>query len=153
MKESTMKKVLAAMLVVGALVWLTGCGPGSGTEGGHPSSAHDSAKSHYLGGLPEGRFTVTPENVTLKQGEEKKVTIKIDRGKNFDEDVMLSFSEPPKGVTISEGKIKHGDKDTEVTVKAAEDAALGDHKIKVTAKPGKGQGAQNEFTVTVQAKK
>jgi hypothetical protein len=148
-----MKKVFAGMLIA-SLAALTGCGPGSGTGGGHPSSAPDSARPRYgIGGPAEGRFTVTPENVTLKQGEEKMVTIKIDRGKNFDEDVALSFSEPPKGVTISPATIKHGDKDAEVKVKAADDAALGDHKIEVTAKPTKGEAAQNKFTVTVKEKK
>jgi uncharacterized membrane protein len=123
-----MKTAFAGLLVFG-LVAFTGCN--KGTEGG-PGAPTFSTK--------------------LKQGESKVVDIGIKRGKNFDEDVALKFDNMPQGVTLDPASpvIKHGDKETKITVKAANDAAVGDFTVKVTGHPTKGADATNDLKLTVQ---
>ena len=50
----------------------------------------------------EGTFSIDVPNLSTKlaQGESKNVAIDIRRGKNFDQEVKLSFQNVPKGVTI-----------------------------------------------------
>src|SRR5262245_31845505 len=148
-KAIHMKHLLSGVLVV-ALVALIGCG-GKTTPGG-PGATNPSKPA--FGERDDSFDLSTPSSVSLKQGEMKQVTIGIKRGKNFDQDVALKFAEPPKGVTIEEASpaIKHGDKETKITLKAADDAAVGEHTLKVTGHPGKGPDGAAEFKVTVQKK-
>lgn len=87
----------------------------------------------------------------LKQGETKTVSIGISRGKNFDQDVTLNMSGVPEGVTINPTtpKVGHGDKDTEVSIQAAADAALGDFTINVVGHPETGADATTTLKLTV----
>jgi hypothetical protein len=48
--------------------------------------------------------------------------------------------------------IKHGDTEAKITLKAADDAAVGDFTLKVTGHPTKGADAANEFKLTVDKK-
>lgn len=145
-----MKSTLVASLVLG-LVAFTGCN--KGTEGG-PGATNASNKSGL--GQAEDTFSLTVPTLstTLKQGESKVVDLGIKRGKNFDQDVTLKFDNVPQGVTIDPRSpaIKHGDNEAKVTVKAAEDAAVGDFTVKVTGHPTKGAGATNELKLTIQKK-
>ena len=98
-------------------------------------------------------FTLDLPNLStsLKQGETAIVSVGIAREEKFDDDVTLEFQNLPKGVTIEPEKpmIKVGDKEAKVTVKAAADAALGDHAIKVIGHPAEGKDATNELNITV----
>lgn len=101
----------------------------------------------------EDTFTLDLPNFStdLKQGETEIVSVGIAREDKFDDEVTLEFQNLPKGVTIDPAKptIKQGDKEAKVTVKAAADAALGDHAIKVIGHPTKGKDATNELNITV----
>jgi hypothetical protein len=144
-----MKNLLSGVLVA-ALVALVGCG-GKSTPGG-PGATNPTKP---IVGQGEDTFTLsTPSSVSLKQGETKTATVGIKRGKNFDQDVALKFNDLPKGLTIEEASpvIKHGDQDAKITLKAADDAGLGDHVVKVSGHPGKGGDATSELKVTVQKK-
>jgi uncharacterized membrane protein len=145
-----MKTTFATLLVLG-LVAFTGCN--KGTEGG-PGATNPTNKSHI--GQTEDTFSLTVPTLStkLKQGESKVVDIGIKRGKNFDEDVALKFDNMPQGVTIDPATptIKHGDSDTKITVKTADDAAVGDFTVKVTGHPTKGTDASNDLKLTVQKK-
>ena len=90
----------------------------------------------------------------LKQGEAKAVTIGLTRDKRFDQDVTLSFAGLPKGVTVEPAGavVKHGDADAKFSLKAADDAALGDFAVVVTGHPTKGADATHEFKFTVAKK-
>jgi len=46
----------------------------------------------------------------------------------------------------------HGDKEVKVTVKVADDTALGEFTVKVTGHPTSGADATNEFKITVAKK-
>ena len=82
------------------------------------------------------------------------MSIGIERGKNFQEDVTLKFADGPKGVTLASANpvIMHGDTEAKVTLKATDDAALGDFTVKVTGHPTKGGDATNELKITVAKK-
>jgi uncharacterized membrane protein len=147
-----MKKLLFALLVP-ALFALTGCNP-PGTPGG-PGATGGSAKQPLIGEANDTfELNPPPLSVGVTQGETKATSIGIKRGKNFDQDVLLKFADLPKGVTIDPAspKIKHGDAEAKFTVKAAEDAAVGDFVIKVTGHPGSGPNASHEFKITVDKK-
>jgi uncharacterized membrane protein len=146
-----MKKIsvgIAALLIAGML----GCN-GSGTPGG-PGATTDTKKP--VVGEKDDTFTLDTPNLatSIKQGEAKAITIGINRGKNFKEDVALSFEGVPPGVSIEPmaPAIKHGDADAKLTVKADEKAGLGDFTVKVTGKPTKGPNAVNEFKLTIKPK-
>jgi uncharacterized membrane protein len=141
-------KITFLTVAVAALITLSGCG--GGTSGGA-----GTGKGSILKGADD-TFTLSPPKLatTLKQGESKMVTIGINRGKNFDQDVGLKFEGVPEGVSIEPAapSIKHGDAEAKVTVKAAADAALGDFTVKVTGHPTKGTDGANEFKLTVKKK-
>jgi uncharacterized membrane protein len=143
-----MKTVLASALFMG-IVLLTGCDNKS-SEGGPGASS----KSPVVG-QTENTFKISVPNATVKQGESKDIDVAIDRGKNFDQDVALKFNDLPTGVSVDPATpmLKHGDKDVKVTVKAADDAAIGDFKnVKVTGHPDKGSDTTVDMKVTVNKK-
>jgi hypothetical protein len=146
-----------------ALVAFVGCS--SGTPGGPGAEKEKEKEKDKKSKVERAEDTVRQAEDTfslsvptfstkIKQGESKAVTIGISRGKNFDEDVTLKFDDLPKGVTVepAEATIKHGDKEAKLTLKAADDAALGDFTVKVIGHPQKGKDATNELKLTVQKK-
>jgi hypothetical protein len=143
-----MKNVLAGLALV-TLVTCNGCD--KGTPGG-PGTTNANSKKSVLG-PDDDTFTLSVPKLStpLKQGETEASSIGIKRGKNFDQDVKLTFDDVPKGVSIDPARpvIKHGDEEVKMTFKAADNASLGDFTIKVTGHPAKGSDATNEFTITV----
>ena len=141
-----------AGLLLMAIVACSGCsqavpgGPGV-TKPPQRQPAYGEADNTF-------NLSVPHTSTTLHQGEAKEVTIGIDRGKNFDEDVTLTFADGPKGVTLDSVNpvIMHGETEAKVTIKATADASLGDFTVKVTGHPTKGADATNEIRVTVDKK-
>jgi hypothetical protein len=147
-----MKSSFAGLLVM-ALVTFTGCNT-KGTPGG-PGATDPNAKKPLYGQANDTFDLTRPTlSTTLKQGDTVESSIGIKRGKNFDQDVTLTFADVPKGVTIDPASpvIKHGDTETKFTLKAADDASLGDFAINVTGHPTKGADASHEFKLTVAKK-
>ena len=146
-----MKSTFAGLLAV-ALIALTGCN--LGTRGGPGSTDPNTAEP--LIGPAAGTFNlVVPTFSTgLKQGETKAASIHIRRGTNFEENVTLKFSALPKGVSFEPDApvLKRGDEEAKFTIKAAEDAALGDFTVLVTGEPTKGSAAVNKFQITIAKK-
>jgi len=134
-----------------ALLMSFGCNS-HGTPGGPGATAANTQTV----GQAEATFSLDVPNLStkIKQGESKIVTIGIKRGKNFNEDVHLSLTGLPQGITLDPASpvIQHNDKDAAITMKAAEDAALGDFTVKVVGHPTKGADATNEFKVTIDTK-
>jgi uncharacterized membrane protein len=147
-----MKRLYAAIVVAVGSVGMIGCGNGS--PGGPGASVRDD-KFHMS--TPEDSFTLStpgPLATNIKQGEAKVITIGIKRGKNFGQDVAIKLDGLPQGVTAdpSSADMKAGQDEVKVTLKAADDAALGDFTIKVAGHPAKGGDATNEFKLTVSKK-
>lgn len=143
-----MKSPFAALAVI-TLAALTGCT--QGTPGGAGTAAKDPAY-----GQTDDTFNLSVPVLSskLQQGEQMEATVGIKRADNFEEDVVLTFVDVPKGVTVEPASpvIKHGDTDAKITFKAENEAALGDFKVKVTGHPTKGSDAEIEFKLTVAAK-
>jgi uncharacterized membrane protein len=145
-------KTTSRSLTVIILAALIGCS--QGTPGG-PGTTKVTANKPVMGQADETfRLSVPVLSSSVQQGETMEATIGIERGTNFQEDVTLKFADLPAGVTIdpAEPQIKHGDKETKVVVKAGDDAAVGDYKIKVLGHPTKGTDAEVDFKVTVAAR-
>ena len=144
------------MLALGALAGCSGDNSGTGNKVGGPGATVSSDRSAPLLGPKEGEFSLSLPllSTKIKQGASDVVTIGIKRGKNFDEDVTLSFDKVPEHVTLDPKSptIKKGDKDVKVTVKVGDDAGLGDHEIAVTGKPTKGPEVNDKVKITVEKK-
>ena len=145
-----MKKLLITAILAVA-VGAAGCGTGSP---GGPGATKPGDKPVLSTTEQTFTLSVPTFSTKLKQGEAKVVTIGIKRGKNFDQDVSLKLDGLPKGVTVDPAApaIKHGEEEVKVTVKAADDAALGDFTVKVVGHPATGGDASNELKVTVEKK-
>jgi len=147
-----MKKLLAGLVVIGLATSL-GCNQ---TPPGGPGTAHTGKTSVIGGGGTNDTFKLSlPTGTTsIKQGEKKEVTISIDRGKDFKQDVALHIKSPTDKLKVIAGdsKIKASDKEERVTLEAADDAPLGEHTIEVTGAPEKGAETSGSFTVKVTEK-
>jgi uncharacterized membrane protein len=154
-----MKKLFTSLALL-SLVSLVGCGGPSGTgvtnKVGGPGAKGDTDRSGSVVGQKDNTFSLDTPNLetNIKQGESKVIEIGISRGTNFDQDVTLSFADVPKGVSLdpSSPVLKKSEKNVKVTVKAADDAAIGHHVIKVTGKPASGPEASNTFKLEVKQK-
>lgn len=149
-------KTLFVGLAAAALAIFTGCN-GKNTPGGPGASHRSSDRRGPQIGQAENSFTLSPPmtSTTLKQGEIQTVTIKIKRGKNFDQDVALKLDDLPKGVSIDPASpvLKKGEEETGLKVKAADDAAVGDFTVKVTGHPSQGADAHSEVKLKIEKKK
>ncbi len=149
-----MKSSFTAGIVFGLAVF-TGCN--RGTPGGPGTTEPESKKHFYDVGHPDNTFSLSvPSNLplmttSLKQGGTTKVKISINRGKNFDQDVTLKFEGLPTGVTIdkSNSQIAHDKTEADLTLTAADDAALGTFEVKVLGHPATGGDAKNSFKINV----
>jgi hypothetical protein len=146
-KGLTNMKPLISFLVICALVILMGCK--QGVSGGPGASSPPPQKS--LVGQVEDTFSMAIPTMTLFQGETKAVSLGINRGKDFREEVSLKFADLPKGLTADpvNALIKQGDANVKITFKAADDAALGDFTVKVTGHPTKGADSLNDFRISI----
>jgi hypothetical protein len=144
-----MRKAFTGLLGL-TLIAFAGCSK-QGTPGGPGATDTNARKSLY--GQADDTFTLSVPafSTSLQQGDTKAGSIGIKRARNFDEDVTLAFSDLPKGVAIDPASpvIKHGDTEAKFTIKAGDEAPVGDYKIKVTGHPTKGSDATNEFALTV----
>ena len=148
MRRSSVGLLTTAM----AMVACSGCG--QATPGG-PGVTNPPQKPPAYGEADKTfNLSVPHMSTILHQGEAKDVSIGIERGKNFEEDVTLKFANGPKGVTVASTNpvIMHGGTEAKVTLKATDDAALGDFTVKVTGHPTKGGDATNELKITVAKK-
>ncbi len=140
-----MKKLLAGVMALG-LVFVIGCENNKSAPGGPGATADNKSQKSS-----DTFKIVAPGKTELKQGEEKEVKIKVDRGKDFKEDVTLTF-ETPKGIHMAPDRItvKGGETEAAIKVKADNDAPLGDHNnVKVLATPAKGTATSQNFDVKV----
>jgi uncharacterized membrane protein len=92
-------------------------------------------------------------NTNIKQGEVQNVSITVERGNYFKQDVKLRIS-APKGLTAEPAKltIKASESPAvQIRVSAAKDAALSEYPINIVATPTTGEPTSIAFTVKVVA--
>jgi hypothetical protein len=120
---------------------------------GRPTIGTDAMISFKLIVFAQDGFGLNaPQKATLvKQGEKKIVSIGIQRSTSFNQDVLLTFGDLPEGVTLEPktSTIKHGETEAQVSLAAADDAALGKFAIKVIGHSAKGADASTAFEITV----
>jgi hypothetical protein len=132
-----------------ALLAVTGCGDSSSTAGG-PGTKNANAKPPLIGQLDD-TFTLSTSSVAIKQAEVATTTIGIKRGTNFAQDVSVSFTDFPKGVTVEPvtSSLKSSATDAKFNLTAGEDTVPGEYVVKVIGHPVKGGDAIGQFTLTV----
>jgi uncharacterized membrane protein len=144
-----MKRVLAVCVL--GLVAALGCNQ---SEPGGPG-AHTTGNKNPLTGAPKHetfKIDAPAMATTVKQGDQKEVSVTVDRSKDFKEDVTLTFA-ADKGVHVSPAShtVKASDSDTKVKVMVEADktAPIGEAKVHVTATPQTGEATSVDFKVNV----
>jgi len=104
----------------------------------------------------EGFYISVPSfDTKVKQGETQAVTIKLERGESFKQDVKLEIKlSKGEGISVDPAKVtvKASDKpDVQIKIIVPKDAALGEYNISVTGTPTTGEPASVEFKVKVVA--
>jgi uncharacterized membrane protein len=99
------------------------------------------------------KIAVPTFNTVVKQGEVKNVTVSLERGDYFKQDVKLQI-EASTGIGISVEPtsviIKASDKpDVQLRIAAVRKAALGEYDIRVMGTPETGEPTSTVFTVKV----
>ena len=140
---------VACVVTALALAAVIGCN--QSPPGGNPPSAGGQRSTSF-------KISAPATTVTLKQGESEIAKLKLDRGKDFKEDVHLKFqpAEDAKGIKVdpTEAVVKAGDKEElSVKVSADKDAAIGNHTIHVTGMVETGINAPVDIKVTVKENK
>lgn len=91
----------------------------------------------------------------IKQSEVQTITISLERGESFKQDVTLEIKLfKGEGLTFDPAKVtvKANDKpDIQIRISAAKDANLGDYKVFVNGTPTTGESTSTEFNVKVTA--
>jgi uncharacterized membrane protein len=139
-KEEQMKKLLAITIVLTLVLAAV-------------SLATDSPKG---GSVVKGEgfnISVPTFDTKVKQGETQAVTISLERGDSFKQDVKLEIKlSKGEGISIDPAKVtvKASDKpDTQIKIMVPKDAALGEYNISVTGTPTTGEPTSAEFKVKV----
>ncbi|MGA1979585.1 MAG: hypothetical protein ABSG99_03340 [Sedimentisphaerales bacterium] len=133
-----MKKVIAIMVVLTLVLAAV-------------SRGADSPKGGSVGKGEGFKIDVPSSDTKVKPGETQTVTIKLQRGESFKQDVKLQI-EAAKGISVDPAKVivKAGDEpDVKIMITAPKDAALGEYKVSVTGTPTTGEPTSAEFKVKV----
>jgi uncharacterized membrane protein len=145
-------KSLATPLLCATLAVSFGCTPNKSAPGG---PAAPGSSSHTAAASSADKFTISaPSGTTdIKQGTTKEITISINRGKDFKQNVKLTVSTDAQGLTVKPDTTEIMSSDTSTsktfTLQAAKDAALGEHKITVKGTPTTGTSTEQSFNVKI----
>jgi len=99
------------------------------------------------------KIAVPAFDTTVKQGEVQTVTVSLQRGKTFKQDVALEVK-ATKGISVAptDVSVKASDKpDVQLRIDAAKDAAIGEYRIYVKGTPKTGEATSVDFKVKVVA--
>ena len=135
-----MKKVIAITIVLTMVLAVV-------------SSCKRSPEGGSIGKGEGFKIAVPIFDTKVKPGEIQTVTIKLQRGESFKQDVKLEI-EAAKGISIDPAKVlvEAGDKpDVQLTITASKDVALGDYIVSVKGIPKTGEPTSMEFKVKVVA--
>jgi hypothetical protein len=113
----------------------------------------ESASPRGGGATKEAGFKIlVPATTTdIKQGETLNVSISLDRGIYFKQDVKLT-AKATKGITVeplSERVKASSMPEVQFLVTADKDAALGEYPVTIKATPEKGEPTSTEFDMRV----
>ncbi|MCE5328539.1 MAG: hypothetical protein LLG01_19220 [Planctomycetaceae bacterium] len=106
------------------------------------------------GGMAEGtgfKIAVPLWTVDVKQGETKSVTIKLNRGDYFKQDVRLRFT-ASQGISVEPATavVRASDPpQTDIRIAAPSNAALGKYHVNIEGTPERGETTGIDMTVKV----
>lgn len=126
-----------------------------GTDGGPGATPKSEKSTTSVIPSTQGKDTFSldvPNMATkLKRGEAKANSITVKRGSTMTGEVSITFENLPNGVTIEPEKLMvvGDDNEAKFTIKASNEAPVGDFTIKVVGHPKTGPDATNEFKVAV----
>lgn len=133
-----MKTAFAIMVALGLII--AGCKSASPRGGGATQET--------------GFKIIVPATTTnIQQGETLNVSITLDRGESFKQDVKLAVK-APKGITVeplSERVKASSVPEVQLRVTAGKNTALGEYPVTIKAVPEKGEPTSTEFNVRVVA--
>ena len=132
-----MKTAFAIMMTLALAV--SGCTTASPRGGGATREAGFKVEVPYM-------------TTDIKQGEALNVTVTLDRGEYFKQDVKLTAEAPSKGVDVKllSSRVKASDRpEVQLQITADKDAALGEYPVTIKAVPEKGAPTSAEFNVKV----
>ncbi|MBX3415816.1 MAG: hypothetical protein KF708_24240 [Pirellulales bacterium] len=98
------------------------------------------------------RLSLPFQAVTVKQGDNLNFAVGISRGQNFSDEVAIKLEGLPSGVSQvnDRSSIERDKSDSQLVLKAADDAALGEFTVKVTGHTTSSEvDATDEFKLTV----
>ena len=133
-------KIAIAMVMTLVLAVVSGC---------ESSSERGGGMSKDVG----FKIAVPTFSTEVKQGETKDVTISLERGQYFKQDVKLQIN-ASKGISVEPTKVlvKASDTpDVQLQISAAKDAAIGEYHVSVMGIPKTGESTSTEFNVNVVA--
>ena len=97
------------------------------------------------------KVAVPTFSTEVKQGQTQSVTVSLERGDYFKQDVKLQI-EASKGISVDPTSviIKASDKpDVQLRIAAAQNAALGEYSVSVRGIPKTGESTSTAFAVKV----
>jgi uncharacterized membrane protein len=166
--EMNMRRLTTGLLL--ATLGLSGCakeskpgGPGAaprtGTERSYqtPDDRTDTNKAvdtdnKSVDSASTFTLKTTLGDVDLKRGERKEITVSIDRGSKFNQQVELQLK-APSGIKVTPDTVTIPTSATEakVTIEAEENAPAGKASIDVTGTPASGRATSLKVPVEVHA--
>jgi uncharacterized membrane protein len=100
----------------------------------------------------EGFKIAVPTFTTqIKQGQTQNVTVSVERGKYFKQDVKLQI-EASKGISVDPTKVmvKASDRpDVQIRISADKNAAISEYLVSVMGTPETGEPSSTQFNVKV----
>ena len=153
MRKFLISSAIISLAVAGCTKESAPAGPGARTN--TPSTTTTTTERSYREPDSDRTFTLkVPAGTTdIKRGQRESVTISLNRGRNFKEAVTLKFA-APSGITVepSDVQLKSDQEEAKVMVDVADEAALGEKIIDVTATPATGKPASMSMKVKVDEK-
>ena len=133
-------KVVITMVMTLVLAAVSGC---------QSSSERGGGTSKDVG----FKITIPTFSTEIKQGETINVTVSLERGQYFKQDVKLQIN-ASKGISVEPTKVlvKASDSpEVQIQISAAKDAAIGGYQISLNGTPATGDSTSTEFNVMVVA--
>jgi len=97
------------------------------------------------------KIAVPTFSTEVKQGEVQIVTVSLERGEYFKQDVKLQIK-AAKGISVDPTSViikASGKPDVQLRIAAAQNAALGEYRVSVRGIPKTGEPTSTEFNVKV----
>jgi uncharacterized membrane protein len=108
------------------------------------------------GGMTKGvgfKIAVPTFSTEIKQGQTQNVTVSLERGAYFKQEVKLEI-QASKGISVDPTNVlvkASESPDIQVRIAATKDTALGAYRVSVKGTPKTGEPTSTAFTVTVVA--